>query len=114
MPCDLFEDEREHDHDHEHHPKPPCDCAYGECKRDIVQHTDICVPVDIDPSATVGRIITECCGDPIVECRHEHCDNTCKIKITQRLKITIPITFSVVTCSDDPIITCCKNPPFGD
>ena len=120
MPCDLFDHKHEHEHEDEHeqefdpefehhHPKPPCDCTLGECRKEIDQYCDISVPIDLDPSATIGRIETVCVGDPIVECRHDHCDNTCRIRVTQRMRVTIPITYTVITCVDDPIVTCCVD-----
>ena len=114
MPFNFFDKEHEHEHEHEHDhencpPKPPCDCTLGECRREIDQYCDISVPLDLDPSATVGRIETACVGEPIVVCRHDHSDNTCRIRVTQRMRVTIPITYTVITCVDDPIITCCVD-----
>ena len=36
-------------------PRPPCDCVYGECKKEITHCADISLPVGIKPTATVGK-----------------------------------------------------------
>lgn len=92
-------------------PPRPKDCTFDECTREIIQSADVSLPVEIEPDATVGRIQAGCCGDPIVVCTHDHCSDTCKILITQRLSVKIPVTFSVMTCVDDPIIECCTGNP---
>lgn len=94
-------------------PRPPCDCVYGECKKEITQCADISLPVEIKPTATVGRIDTECCGDPVI-CCHEHSCNSCEITITQKICVKIPVTFSALTCVEEPVINCCTGESCRD
>ncbi len=111
MSCDLFHDPQTPPNDGHCPPPHPDDCCFEERRRDITQYADISLPVDIDPSAAVGRIETEWLGEPIVVCRKEHCGNTCKITITQKVRVTIPITYCVVTCVGDPDVDCCIKHP---
>lgn len=90
-------------------PPPPCDCTYEEFKREVVQSADLTLPVEIEPSATVGRIEADCSGDPIVVCSQDPCRNVCRVTITQRICVKIPITYGVLTCVEDPTLKCCTG-----
>jgi len=124
LACDLFNDSQcSPPDDCHHHPTPdddscppshPDDCSFDEFRRNIPQYADISLPVDIDPSASVGRIVTEWLGDPVVVCRKDHCDNTCRITITQRVRVIIPVTYCVITCVGDPDIDCCVRGSCDD
>ena len=92
----------------------PFECTFDEFRREVTQCADITLPVEIDPSVSVGRIQTDCCGDPVVICSHDHCRNTCRITITQKFCVRIPLTYSVTTCVEDPGIRCCIEEPCCD
>ena len=65
------------------------------CKRIIFQHEEVSIPVELKPTAKVEEIEAECCGEPKVET--EKCNGTCRIKITQKIKITIPVQYDIAT-----------------
>lgn len=94
-------------------PPPPYDCTFEELKRNVTQCTDISLPIVIDPSAVVGRIKTEWCDEPIVVCHQDPCEKSCKVTISQRVCVTIPVTYSVLTCVEDPTINCCAGDSCG-
>ena len=102
MACSL-------DHDDDRRPPPPFECTFDEFSTEVTQCADISLPIEIDPSVRVGRIQTDACGDPVVVCSHDPCHDTCRITITQRLCVRIPLTYYVSTCVEDPNTRCCTG-----
>ena len=65
------------------------------CTGVAAQLVDVSLPIKIKPSAVVGEIDTECCGEPVVTIRQSTCcGKGCHIIITQSICITIPVEFS--------------------
>ena len=88
-----------------------CDCQQSECGKMACQYADVCVPIELKPNATIGKVETECCGDPYVLCRQKS-GNMCEILIKQRVEIRIPVTYSVIACIGENMIDCdcdCKE-----
>ena len=100
---------------------PEVDCKFDDdkghkpdrdCGSFASQLADISIPLEICPDAKLGRIETECCGEPYIQCEHEPCGSNLNIIVTQSVKIKIPVKFAIKTiegngfikCSDD----CCK------
>lgn len=64
------------------------------CKKKVNQYTEITLPIKLEPVTIVGDIETECCGEPHVSCR-TNCDCHSELFITQTIRLTIPIEYSV-------------------
>ncbi|MEE1279231.1 MAG: hypothetical protein UHH95_00180 [Oscillospiraceae bacterium] len=94
--CDKYDKDDKHD---------KCD----KCDNDAVQFVDISVPVEICPDVKLGRIETECCGDPFVQCECEPCGSNLSIIVTQSVKIRIPVEFNVKTIEGNGFIKCCDG-----
>ena len=106
----MYEDERKPGY-------PMCD---DDCKAIIEKFLTICLPVTTTPCVKVGKIKTECCGNPIVSGRkHDICcdemkDGSCKFTIIQKMKIEIPIDFDAHTKIDDFFVDCEFRPERCD
>ena len=91
---------------------PACDdykedvCCENDCKNVGYQYADISVPIEICPETNVGRIETECCGEPYIECESEPCGANLNIIITQSVKIKIPVKFGIRTIEGNGYIKC--------
>ena len=85
---------------------------YDDCKSIIEKFLTICLPVTTTPYVRIGRIKTECCGNPIVsakkpeKCCEDMKDGCCKFTIIQKMKIEIPIDFNADTKIDDLFVDC--------
>ena len=83
-----------------------------ECKSIIEKFLTLCLPVTTTPCAKIGKIKTECCGNPIISTRkHDVCcdemkDGCCKFTIIQKMKVEIPIDFEADTKIDDLFVDC--------
>lgn len=83
-----------------------------DCKTLIEKFLTICLPVTTTPSVKLGKIKTECCGNPIVsprkfdKCCEEMKEGCCKFTIIQKMKIEIPIDFDADTKLDDLMVDC--------
>lgn len=85
---------------------------YDDCKTLIEKFLTICLPVTTTPCARIGKIKTECCGNPIISSRkHDVCcdemkDGCCKFTVIQKMKVEIPIDFEADTRIDDLFVDC--------
>ena len=87
-------------------------CPEDACVKVGYQYADVSVPMELKPSAKVGDIVIECCGEPDVKCREGKCGDSCEICITQKISIKIPIHYQVVACAGESKINCiCAGPP---
>ena len=83
-----------------------------ECKSIIEKFLTLCLPVTTTPCAKIGKIKTECCGNPIISSmKHDvYCDEMkdgcCKFTIIQKMKVEIPIDFEADTKIDDLFVDC--------
>ena len=89
--CKFDDDKAHHDHD--------CGCFAS-------QLADISIPLEICPDAKLGRIETECCGEPYIQCEHEPCGSNLNIIVTQSVKIKIPVKFAIKTIEGNGFIKC--------
>lgn len=87
------------------------DYHHDDCRSIIEKFLTICLPVTTTPCVKVGKIKTECCGDPIISlrkpdnCKDMH-DGCCKFTIVQKMKIEIPVDFEATTKIDDLFVDC--------
>ncbi len=95
-------------------PTKPFDCTCDECKKEFYQYADISLPIEIKPTATIGKIETECCEEPTIVCHENKCSNTCEVIITQKVSIKIPITYSVISCAGESAVKCCAEDSCGE
>ena len=88
----------------------PCECKDADsCKKVAYQNAEISVPVELKPDAKIGRIETECCGEPTIECKSHKEDkeeNVCMLVITQKVCIKIPIQYDLTACIGKEKIDC--------
>ena len=66
------------------------------------QIVEICVPVHVRPFARIGRIITRCCGRPIVVPGTDFCEDMpptreCGFTINQKICVEVPVEFGAET-----------------
>ena len=88
-------------------PEADCDGAHGrECDSHALQLADISIPLEICPDAKLGRIETECCGEPYIQCEQEPCGSNLNIIVTQSVKIKIPVKFGIKTIEGNGFIKC--------
>ena len=87
-----------------HQHKPPHECSNIVCEKIINQKADVSVPIDIKPTAVVGKIQAECIGEPQIT--NDKCKELCGIIITQTLSVKIPIKFNVSTNVGESKINC--------
>ncbi len=89
------------------------------CRSIIEKFLTICVPVTTTPKVCVGRIKTECCGNPIISLRkHDTCHKEkdkceCKFTIVQKMKVEIPVDFSADTKVEDLFVDCELKPDYN-
>jgi hypothetical protein len=89
-----------------------CGCTEDEkadgcgavCKRTIAQKADVSIPIDINPTAVVGRIQSECLGEPKIT--RDKCKDTCMITVTQTISVKIPIQYKVSTNVGESEVVC--------
>ena len=86
----------------------PIECGDEGCFKVSYQYADISVPVEIKPTATVGDIEVECCGDSIIT-RKEKCGNSCEIIISQKICIKIPVSYNVSAKVGESAVNCKSN-----
>lgn len=83
-----------------------------ECRSIIEKFLTVCLPVTTTPKACVGKIKTECCGEPIIslkapfKCCDELNNGCCNFTIVQKMKIEIPINFEANTKVDELFVDC--------
>ena len=94
---------REH-REHREHRDP--ECRDGVCKRTVIQKADVSVPVEIKPNATIGRIKSECIGEPHITSERCNQEGGCRFVITQTICVRIPIQYNVQTEVGENEITC--------
>ena len=87
-------------------PSPPS----STCPVTTYRTVDVCLPVSIKPSATVGTIITRCCGDAIIVSGSNVCEGipnaTCDFTITQKVCIEVPVVFAANSIVGDAHVLC--------
>lgn len=82
------------------------------CTSITSQYADVSVPLKLKPYAVVGKLATECCGDPVIalrQCQGVNCSCGCEITITQTVCIRIPVKYGVEADISDTAILCKKN-----
>ncbi len=85
---------------------------YDNCCTIIEKFLTICLPVTTTPAVCVGKIKTECCGNPIISLkRPDNCckdlnNGCCKFTIVQKMKVEIPIDFTANTQIDNLFVDC--------
>lgn len=87
-----------------------CDCSDGECAKTGIQYANVSTTVDIAPCVKIGEIETECLGAPEVCCSENQCKESCKVVITQKIRIKIPIQYSFKARVGESDVDCCDKP----
>ena len=74
------------------------------------QSFNVCVPVDVTPTATVGNITVRCCGPAIVNHGTDVCpgipNGMCNFTVTQRLCAQVPVQFGANVTPGEPRTLC--------
>lgn len=87
-------------------PLPPVIRPSGSCQTVGRQTVEVSLPVALKPHTQIGRVETECCGDPTVLCHENRCTHLCEFLICQKICVKIPVTYSTRACAGDPSIFC--------
>lgn len=70
---------------------------HSSCSRTVTRCSEVCVPIRVNPIASVGEPITRCCGRPEVTVREnalqQNCPCGCNIVVRQCVCVSIPITY---------------------
>ena len=83
----------------------------GSCPAVGYQKVDVCVPVTVEPTATVIGTVTTCCGDAVViagsapPCSGSK-KGVCVFKMTQTLCVAVNVEFSATATVGDPYVDC--------
>ena len=87
--------------------------TFDDCYQSVIEKfLTICLPVTTTPCVKVGKIKTECCGNPIISsrkfdsCCEDMKDGSCEFSIIQKMKVEIPIDFNANTKLDDLFVDC--------
>lgn len=78
----------------------------------IEKFLTICIPVKITPNIDIKPVKAETCGKPIISTKKcERCMNdfdgkNCEFSIIQKMKVEIPIKFSIDTDIDNAFVDC--------
>lgn len=83
----------------------------GSCPTTGFQKVGVCVPVIVTPFARAGQTVTKCCGEPTVDCRKSEDCNACKVTVTQKVNIKIPIRYQVTACMGETAMDCGGETP---
>ena len=86
----------------------PC-CPATGCNKSGTQCVDISEEVVLTPTVTVGTVSTACQGTPAVDCVTNAEGTACTVTLTQRVCVTIPVTFGVTKTDGDPSIMCAED-----
>lgn len=78
----------------------------NESTRTVFQYANVSLPVQLLPNAEIGSMTAEISGDPSVECRPRKYGGGYEIYVTQKLNVTIPVTYRVSVCTGDCHISC--------
>ena len=78
------------------------------CSKNGTQCVDVSKKVVLMPTATVGTITTSCQGSPTVTCVTNAEGTASTVTLTQRVCVTIPVTFSVEKEDGEPSIMCAE------
>lgn len=90
-------------------------CVYCPESYSAVGFQDVVigVPVEIKPFANVGKVHTECIGEPAISKNlcpcEEKCKETCKFVISQKIRVEVPVMFGAKTEVGKEIIDCKYN-----
>lgn len=79
------------------------------CTKTAQQYADVSTSISLKSTATIGQLETECCGEPSICCEETQCENMCKITITQKVCIKIPISYKIDACINEDGINCNCN-----
>ena len=76
------------------------------CSKSGIQCVDVSKKVVLMPTATVGTISTSCQGSPTVTCTTNAEGTATTVTLTQRVCVSIPVTFGVTKEDGDASIMC--------
>lgn len=87
-------------------PSCPITCPTGCAGKSGVQCVEVSQPVVLTPRATVGTITTSCPGVPTVSCVTDETGSFCTVTLTQRVCVTIPVSYGATAEPGTPTIAC--------
>lgn len=87
-----------------------CSGDQNSCSTVSCQDVDVCVPVTVKAYGEIGKVKTQCLGDPVVTPGCDHCMgkqcNVCTYTICQNLRIEIPVTVGAKAEAGEAFIDC--------
>ena len=93
-------------------------CSRNDCSASCIgkagtQSVDISQPVVLTPTASLGTVVSSCPGTPTVTCVTAPDGGSCILTLTQRVCISIPVSYGVEVSPGEPIITCADGISCG-
>ncbi len=76
------------------------------------QCVDISQPVVLTPTASLGTVVSSCPGTPTVTYVTAADGASCTLTLTQRVCISIPVSYGVEIVPGTPIIACADGAAF--
>lgn len=96
-------------------------CAFknenNNCTSVSSHYSDVRVPVNLKSYATVGDLVTQCCGEPTVSIcptKVGMCSCGCEIVITQTVCVRIPVEYGTVADVGKTTVRCKGNAGCGE
>ena len=77
--------------------------------RSATQCVDVIQPVVLTPTASLGTVVASCTGTPSVTCVTAADGASCTVTLTQRVCVSIPVSYGVDVVTDDPSIACADS-----
>ena len=74
--------------------------------RTSTQCVDVTRPVTLTPTASLGTVVASCSGVPTVTCVTAADGMSCTVTLTQRVCVSIPVTYGVDADAGDATIAC--------
>ena len=70
------------------------------------QCVDISQPVVLTPTTSLGTVVSSCPGMPTITCVTAPDGVSCTLTLTQRVCISIPVSYGVEIAPGAPVIAC--------
>ncbi|MEG0874911.1 MAG: hypothetical protein RSB05_03350 [Clostridiales bacterium] len=91
-----------------------CEKENSTCLNKTAHYAEIGLPLNIIPYATVKKVSTQCCGEPIIAPFSSQSPCGCDIFITQALCIRVEVEYGSTVNQGDATVNCKPNSTCAD
>ena len=88
---------------------PTATPAPGCIGRSATQCVDVTQPVVLTPTTSLGTVVASCAGAPSVTCVPSGDGTSCTVTLTQRVCVSIPVTYGVEADAGEAAIGCADD-----